>query len=131
MIVLKWWEYVTALIMSLMYFLGSIGIGTNDPVTINITDSEGSAVTDAVVYYEQQKKPYGYNYSDLVYIPIGTTDENGNVQWEDQEYGDQLLMVVLSEDDFPGSTYKVNISRTSNETINIVLYENMYGGLSL
>ncbi|MCD7775188.1 MAG: YbfJ family protein [Clostridiales bacterium] len=105
---------IMALIMSIMYFFGSF-LGTNDPVTINVSDAEGNPVSNAEVYYVE----YPESQEIVSFTPIGTTDENGDVQWADQQYGEQTISIGGPGDDFQMVT--VTVSRTSNETIYIVL----------
>lgn len=110
---------IMAFFMSIMYFFGSFGIGVNDPVTINVSDSTGTAVSHADVYYYEN----GVDQDIISLVPIGTTDENGNVIWEDQKYGEQNLVITVGEntdplsDDAIGKT--IDVSRTKNEIIYI------------
>lgn len=120
---------IMAFIMSIMYFLGSYGIGTNDPVTIKVTDGDGNAVANASVCYIQYgRRAKDGSIEDVIdIIPIGTTDENGEVQWENQKYGEQTIVVYAEGTEgeeapiFGDAAAKVNISRTKNEVVYITL----------
>lgn len=106
---------IMSFFMSIMYFLASFGIGANDPVVLNITDMDNQPVCGAEIYYTVE----GQNES-IDYVLIGTTDQNGNVYWENQKYGNQTIVIYNSiENEFPfnSKTANVNISRTSNDTV--------------
>ncbi len=111
-----------AFLLSIVYFFGSFGIGTNPPLTLNVTDRDGDVVAGATVYYVEIN-----SFQDMITcVPIGTTDENGSVQWEDQQYGEQKLLVSLSESPDPvadGETYssKIDVSRFSNDPVTVQL----------
>lgn len=109
-----------AFLLSIVYFFGSFGIGTNSPLTLNVTDRDGDPVAGATVYYVEQN----VRHEVVTISPIGTTDENGSVQWEDQQYGEQQLLVSLSENPDPvadGETYssKIDVSRFSNDPVTV------------
>lgn len=112
---------LSAFFMMILYFFGSFGLGQNPPVTIHVEDAQGAPVSGVIVYYQ-----YNDDRLDTVnFLQIGETDENGDVQWEDQKYGEQRLFVCEAGSDsfFQGILYQevVTISRTVNETITLVL----------
>lgn len=111
-----------AFLMSIMYFFGSLGLWANPAVTINVTDKDGAPVADAVVYYIDNSK----NYEALTAVPIGTTDENGSVEWENQTYGETQFYINVAGDFEPFDeanvyTCTVKVSRTSNAPITLQL----------
>lgn len=110
---------IMAFIVSLMCFLGSFGLGSNPPVTINVTDSENNPVSSVEVYYSEGGSPL----ETMNYYKIGVTDEEGNVKWENQKYGEQTILInTLSSDSvLDYEAYQVEISRTSNDTVCIVI----------
>lgn len=111
---------IMAFFMSIMYFFGSFGLGSNDPVTINVTDANGEPVSEAWVYFEDEPQN---GQEIMVFSPIGKTDAEGNVQWEDQKYGEQTIY-VCHEEEFEivnSFAFTTEVSRTSNETIYIQL----------
>lgn len=112
---------IMAFIMSIMYFLGSYGIGTNDPVTIHVTDADGNDVPNVIVYYTDDTHK---GQEVIAYLPIGTTDESGCVTWENQLYGERMFRVYNEEHDgelMNAFNCKANVSRTKNEVIEIQL----------
>ena len=111
-----------AFFMSIIYFFGSLGLGANDPVMIHVADKNDEPVQNVIVYYAEHDR----SHEVISVIPIGTTDENGDVQWDNQKYGELTLIVHNPEYDgdivyTDGHSFSVTVSRKKNEVINLQL----------
>lgn len=111
---------IMAFFMSIIYFFGSFGIGSNPPVEIQVTDELNNPVAGVTVYYHDS----GKLTDDYTFLPIGVTDENGCVKWENQRYGEQTLGVGINDGDpvnMPEYVFNVEVSRTENKIIQLTL----------
>lgn len=112
---------IMAFFMSIVYFFGSFGLGSNPPVEIQVQDELGNPVAGVTVYYHEKSKLT----DDYTLVPIGETDENGLVEWENQPYGEQDVFVATDGDAFSGNTvsFKITVSRTGNDVFVLTLPE--------
>ncbi len=107
--------------MSIFYLLSTFGLFPNNPITIHVSDENSNPVSGVTVYY-QEKNNLGYEVQ--YFAPIGQTDENGNIVWENHYFGECKLYVSESADDELADwqnvqVFTISIPLTGNETIEL------------
>ncbi len=108
-----------AFFMSIFYFLSTVGLFPNKPLTINVTDENNEPVVGVVVSYGVKDNDSLDYYG--ISPPIGKTDGNGNVVWENHYFGECTLFIKESEDayDSQWQSFTVDIPLTGQNTIEI------------